>query len=237
MKTTDHDDEEVEEFYAQLENTISKTPKKDIIIVQGDWNAQVGPDAHQQWAGTVGRFCIGETNDRGMRQLEFASSHKLILANTLHPCKLSRITTWHAPTGLVHNQIDYILTLRRFKSSINKAKTRTYSGTDVGSDHDVVLMVMKLKLNKLFHAPNPRIKFDLEKLNDPEIASVFKAEVGGRFAALNLVDSSFEELAGDFKEVVLESAEEILGRRRKKIQPWVTNDILDLCDKRRSLES
>ena len=78
---------------------------------------------------------------------------------------------------------------------------------------------------------NPCIKFDLEKLNDPEIASVFKDQIGGRFAALNLPDSSVEELAGDFKEVVLETAEEILGRWRKKIQPWVTNDILDLCDK------
>ena len=86
------------------------------------------------------------------------------------------------------------------RSSINKAKTRTYAGADVGSDRDLVLMVMNLKLNKLFrHAPNPRIKFDPEKLNDPNIASVFKAQVGCRFAALNLLDSSVEQLAGDFK--------------------------------------
>ena len=70
----------------------------------------------------------------------------------------------------------------------------------MGSEHDLVLMVMKLKLNKLFHAPNPRIKFDLEKPNDPEIASVFKAQVGGRFAALNRLDSSIEELAGDISK-------------------------------------
>ena len=75
----------------------------------------------------------------------------MTLANTLHPHKLSRITTWHAPNVLVHNQIDYILTPPRFKLSINKAKTRTYPGADVDSDHDLVLMVMKLKLNKLFH--------------------------------------------------------------------------------------
>ena len=28
----------------------------------------------------------------------------------------------------------------------------------------------------------------------------------------------------------------MLGRHRKKIQPWVTNYILDLCDKRRGLK-
>ena len=99
------------------------------------------------------------------------------------------VTTWHVPNGLVHNQLDLILTPRRFKSSINKAKTRTYPGADVGSDHDFGRMVMKLKVNKLFHAPNPRIKFDLGKLNESEVASVLKVQVGGRFAALTLLDS------------------------------------------------
>ena len=93
--------------------------------MQEDWNAKVGLDAYQQWAGTVGRFCIGKTNDRGLRLLEFASSHKLTLPNTLHPHKLSRITTWHAPNGLVHNQIDYILTPRSSRASIKPRPERT----------------------------------------------------------------------------------------------------------------
>ena len=57
--------EEVQLFYKQLDSIIAKTPKKDILVVQGDWNAKVGPDAYRHWAGTVGRFGIGETNDGG----------------------------------------------------------------------------------------------------------------------------------------------------------------------------
>ena len=63
--TSDHEYEEVEQFYEQLDSIIAKTPKKDIFVIQGDWNAKVGPDANQHWAGTVGRFGIGEANDRG----------------------------------------------------------------------------------------------------------------------------------------------------------------------------
>ena len=63
--TSDHEDEEVQQFYEQLDSVITKTPKKDILVVQGDWNAKVGPDAYLHWAGTVGRFGIGETNDGG----------------------------------------------------------------------------------------------------------------------------------------------------------------------------
>ena len=32
----DYDDNEVEEFYDQLQNVIDQTPKKDIFVVQGD---------------------------------------------------------------------------------------------------------------------------------------------------------------------------------------------------------
>merc|ERR1712002_109576 len=97
--TTDYDEEEVEQFYEELERTIAKAPKKDLLVVQGDWNAKVGPDAYQQWAGTVGRYGVGETNDRGLRLLEFAQHHRLTIANTLFPHKMSRRTTWHHPNG------------------------------------------------------------------------------------------------------------------------------------------
>ena len=83
--TSDHEDEAVEQFYEQTDSMIAKTPKKDILLVQGDWHAKVSPDAYQHWAETVGRSGIGDTDDRGWRLLEFAKSHRLALAYTLHP--------------------------------------------------------------------------------------------------------------------------------------------------------
>ena len=40
--TSDYDDNEIEDFFDQLQNVIDQTPKKDILVVQGDWNAKVG---------------------------------------------------------------------------------------------------------------------------------------------------------------------------------------------------
>ena len=40
--TSDCNDNEVEEFYHQLQNVIDQTPKKYILVVQRDWNAKVG---------------------------------------------------------------------------------------------------------------------------------------------------------------------------------------------------
>ena len=35
---------------------------------------------------------------------------------------------------------------------------------------------------------------------------------------------------------LVSTAEEVLGKQRRKIQPWVTNEVLDLCDQRRQLK-
>jgi len=77
--TCSHTEEEIESFYETLNNVIRQTPKSDIKIIQRDWNAKVGPDAHTKWGGTVGRFRWGETNDRGRRLLEFSRYNDLVL--------------------------------------------------------------------------------------------------------------------------------------------------------------
>ena len=40
-----------------------------------------------------------------------------------------------------------------------------------------------------------------------------------------------------FEDVIISTATEIIGKYRKKKQPWITDKILDLCDERRSLKS
>ncbi|GFR93167.1 endonuclease-reverse transcriptase [Elysia marginata] len=42
-------------------------------------------------------------------------------------------------------------------------------------------------------------------------------------------------MANSLKEVLASIAEEVLGRKHRTIQPLVTNEVLDLCDKRREL--
>ena len=95
----DHDDNETEGFYDQLQNVIDQTPKKGILVVQGDWNAKVGRDACGKWQGICGPFCNDDTNERGLRLLEFAIYNDLVLANTFGHHKASRGWTWHSPKG------------------------------------------------------------------------------------------------------------------------------------------
>ena len=71
--TSGHDDSEVDHFYQQLQETVDQTPKKDILVVQGDWNAKVGKDAQADWGEVCGPYCNVETNERGFRLLDFTN--------------------------------------------------------------------------------------------------------------------------------------------------------------------
>ena len=82
--TTTYNDEEIEQFYESVDNTIQESHKKDIIIVQGDFNAKIGSDANEEWAECAGRFGIGGRNDRGQRLLEFAGKHRLLGERRIH---------------------------------------------------------------------------------------------------------------------------------------------------------
>ena len=77
-----------------------------------------------------------------------------------------------------------------------------------------------MKLKTKHFTKNHCIQF--EKLKDPKITEVFQAEVGGMFAALCILDSDTDTLANSLKEVLVATAEGVLGRQKTKIQPWVT---------------
>ena len=125
------------------------------------------------------------------------------LAHTKHP--------WHSPNGKYHNQIDYIMVRKRFRSCVNIAKTRSFPGADIGSDHEPVMMTFKLHLKRVKKLGHARIKFDLEKLKDPEVAEAFHAMIGGKFAALTILDADgtdMDTLINTFHTAVTNTASE-----------------------------
>ena len=239
--TSDNDDDAVEDFYDHLQEILNQSPKKDIPVVLGDWNAKVGEDAFKNWKGTCGRYCNPETNKRGLRPLKFACYNDIVLANTLGKHKVSRRCRHGtcSPNEGYHNQIDYIMVRRRFMASVNTAKTRSFPRADIGSDHDFVMMSFRLRLKKIKMQGPTRVKFDLKKLKDPQVADAFQAMIGGKFAPPTLLNADHTEvdtLANSFNKALTESASEILGKRRAVKTPWVTTSILYLCDERRALK-
>ena len=91
--TTTHSETVSDEFYDALQLHIQKVPKKESLIVLGDFNAKIGTD-HSLWAPTLGKYGLGKVNSRGEKLLEFCTLHKLVVCNTYF--QHCRRATWTA---------------------------------------------------------------------------------------------------------------------------------------------
>ena len=63
--------------------------------------------------------------------------------------------------------------------------------------------------------------------------------LGGRFAPLATLvdeDADLNSMITHFIKAVTDTAAELLGKQRRNRKPWVTHEILDLCDQRRDLK-
>ena len=142
--TSNAEEAEAEWFYEDLQDLVKLTPKKDVLFIIGDWNAKVGS---QETPGVTGKFDSGIQNEAGQRLIEFCQENALVIANTLFQQHKRRLYTWTSPDGQQQNHIDYILCSQRWRSSIQSAKTRL--GADCGSDHELLVTKIRLKLKKV----------------------------------------------------------------------------------------
>ncbi len=81
------------------------------------------------------------------------------------------------------------------------------------------MMTFRLRLKEISKPKHTRLKFDLEKLKDPNVLETFQAMIGGRFAPLTIMsyeDTDIDSMITTFNTAVTETASEILGKRQKK---------------------
>ena len=107
------------------------------------WNAKV---ESQETPGITGKFGLGIRNEARKMLIEFCQENALVIANTLFQQCKRWLYTWTSPDGQHQNQIDYILCSQKWRSSIQSAKTRL--GADWGSDHELLITKLRLKLKK-----------------------------------------------------------------------------------------
>ena len=175
--TSNAEEAEVEWFYEDLQDLLELTPKKDVLLIIGDWNAKVGS---QETPGVTGKFGLGVRNEAGQRLIEFCQENTLVIANTLFQQHKRRLYTWTSPDGQHQNQIEHILCSQRWKSSIQSAKTRL--GADCGSDHELLIAKFRLKLKKVGKTTRP-FMYDLNKL-----LYDYAVEVRNRLKGLDLIE-------------------------------------------------
>lgn len=233
--TADKNDDEIEIFYEQLQYILKLTKKRDVTIVMGDYNAKIGEGGYQDY---VGKFGLGQRNERGDRLLQFCVEEDLVISNTLFKLPKRRLYTWKAPgddeVRIIRNQIDYILVNKKFRNSVKTVKT--YPGADIDSDHNPVVMSIRIRLKRR-HQQTKDSKLNIRSLQLPEARELVIETINERFHKLqqeNIADLDEEVKWMKIRETIITTQQETIPKaENRKKQKWMTEEILTLMDERR----
>ena len=138
--------------------------------------------------------------------MEFCQENTVVIANTLFQQHQRRLYTWTLLDGQYWNQSDYILCSQRWRNSEQSAKTRL--GADCGSDHELLIVKLSLKLKKVWKITRP-YRYDLI-----QIPYDYTIEVRNRFKGLDLIDQVPEELRREAHDIVWEAVIKTIPRKR-----------------------
>jgi len=101
-------------------------------ILLGDFNVEVG--RQNIFKLTIGNESLHQdSNDNGVRIVNFATSNNLVVQNTMFPHRNIHKYAWTSPDGKIHIQIDHPLIDTRRHSRI--PDVRSFTGANCDTDH------------------------------------------------------------------------------------------------------
>ena len=175
--TNDSSEEDKDDFYSQLQAETVIAPRHDLIIIMGDLNAKVGHD-NTDFEKVMGKHGVGTMNNNGERLVDYCAMNNLVIGGTLFPHRDIHKVTWNSPNGTCKNQIDHLMINNVWKRSLLDVKVRR--GADVGSDHHLVTVVIRLKLKKANVKTKTQNCFDTQKLRDSGSRNAFIVSLRNR---------------------------------------------------------
>ena len=139
-----------------------------------------------------------------------------------------------------------------FKRSVQD--TKTYRGADVGSDHKLIITKVKLTLSSTRKKQEGTLRYEESKLTVPEVRQQFQIELRNTFSILqtpnqNNMDTDnhqnsepsdpanrIEQRWQKIKNAYTETAMNVLGRRKKKCQSWISTESWRKIEEKRKLK-
>ena len=151
--TSNAEKAEVEWSYEDPQGLLELISRKDVLFHYRGLKCKSRKSKSVTLPEVTGKF--------GLVLTDFCQKNALVIANTLFQQHKRRPYTWTSPDGQYQNQIDYIICSKRWRSSIQSAKTR--SRADCGSDHELLIDKFRPKLKKIRETTRP-FRYDLNHI-------------------------------------------------------------------------
>lgn len=222
-----------EEFYSCLSKVTSSVRKGDIMVIMGDFNAQLGSN-NEGLENVMGRHGLGSRmTENGELFTEMCSNNNMCIGGTLFPHKRVHKVSWVSPDNRTENQIDHIAISRIWRGSL--LDVRNKRGADIGSDHHLIVATIRLKIAAI--KKNTVIqnrRFEVEKLKDPTIQNNFTVALSN--AAQNLFQVNCSDWS-TISKTFHDAAEQTVGHKVPKRKKWISDNTWNLINERREIKN
>ena len=134
-------------------------------------------------------------------------SNGLVIGGAIFKHKRIHKVTWTSPGKKTLNQIDHVMINQKWRRSLLDVKS--VRGADVGSDHQLVLAKLRLKLRRTSKRKSDRL-FDSQRLRNETVRQQFTVELRNRFDVLedlpaDDINTSYDRL----KKTITATSEEV----------------------------
>ena len=166
--TTTNPEEDKEQFYQVLRDTLRSVPGNDKLLQMDDFNARTGRYSGA-WPTVIGPHGLGRENANGLLLLTFFSEEGLTITNTLFKQPEIHRVTWMHPRSKHWHLIDYVITRRRDIRDI--LITRAMRGTTAGPTMRCLGAEQLFQLSRKHRrqASSVKKKVDVKKLSEPQV--------------------------------------------------------------------
>ena len=201
---TRRDEEEVDDFYAELEAHLDNPGH--ITLVIGDMNAKIGRRKPNETY--IGTHSAENRNLRGERMAAFAESKKLYVMNSFFEKPLEKRWTWKSNmTKVPDSEIDYILCNKR--RLITNVEVLSKTELVNLSDHKMVRATLDINMKMRKYRPqtsSSRI-LDNDKMKQAVSEVNWKPKSEGKVTRNRLKDK-YEDFLGKLKQCANSSKQE-----------------------------
>jgi len=179
---------------------------------------------------------LGARNEWGQRLLQFCQENGMVIANTMFKHHPRRLYTWKSPGDRFRNQIDFIMVNARWRTSVTNCKT--FPGAECGSDHQLLVMVHKLKLKSTGQSlrSNRLTREDLHQPREAVQPTLTNIKVES-------TKQSVEQIWGALQKTVKEAADKICKNKNKNKHKnrqhkyWITTETITLIEERKKIKA
>jgi hypothetical protein len=145
--------------------------------------------------------------------VQFAAAGDMIIGGTIFAHKKIHKATWGSPDGATMNQIDHILSQKKYFSNLKDVRCK--GSVNVDSDHHLVMVKIQARIstNKIHRGQRVQ-KYKVQSLENKEVKQAFRnkiIELNESISAVEQSQKGIEKQWSICKKIMKEAAESVIG--------------------------